>query len=318
MAKIVVRSELRELADSLRQSGKKIVTFNGAFDVLHAGHVRCFAEAGEQGDALIVLVNSDASVRGYKGSGRPIVPEQERVEMIAALSCVDYVAIFDDANPKTVISEIRPDVHCNGADWGPGCIERETVEDCGGRLHILKWAPGHATSELLKKICSLKESPRAVFLPKAIVIQALRPGFDGKLLSRVVSKGFRIALFAEEPRVAAGEVSMEEVNTEMEKIRSAMERSGLRLDGVYVCAHAAQGDPVCKCRPPLGGLLEQARDELDLALASSWVVSDDMRHIVMGREVNAKTALVGTCPDGYVLPHVEAGDLAGALSLIAS
>ena len=111
---------------------------NGSFDVLHVGHVRCLREAREQGDVLIAALNSDASIRSYKGKVRPIVPQEERAEMLAALSSVDYVVLFDDINPKPIIAEIRPDVHCNGADWGPGCIEREVVEVV---------TPGTATAE---------------------------------------------------------------------------------------------------------------------------------------------------------------------------
>jgi rfaE bifunctional protein nucleotidyltransferase chain/domain len=164
MGRIVQRSDIRALVERQRGEGKTIVTFNGSFDVLHAGHVRCLQEAGEQGDVLIVPINSDASIRSYKGKTRPIVPEADRAEMLAALECVDYVVLFDDIVPMGIISEIRPDVHCNGADWGPCCIEKEGVEKGGGRVHILKWAPGRSTSELLKRIRSLQESPRAVMI----------------------------------------------------------------------------------------------------------------------------------------------------------
>ena len=123
MGKIVERSEIPELVERLRSEGTTVVTFNGSFDVLHAGHVRCLREAREQGDVLIVPLNSDASIQSYKGKTRPIVPEADRAEMLAALQCVDYVVLFDDIVPMGIISEIRPDIHCNGADWGPCCIE---------------------------------------------------------------------------------------------------------------------------------------------------------------------------------------------------
>jgi rfaE bifunctional protein nucleotidyltransferase chain/domain len=162
--KIVDRSDIPALVARLRAEGKSIVTFNGSFDVLHAGHVRCLREAKEQGDLLIVPLNSDASIRSYKGQTRPIVPQGDRAEMLAALECVDYVVLFDHIVPMGIISEIRPDVHCNGADWGPCCIEKEVVVEGGGRIHILEWAPGRSTSELLKRIRSLEESPRAALL----------------------------------------------------------------------------------------------------------------------------------------------------------
>jgi rfaE bifunctional protein nucleotidyltransferase chain/domain len=166
--KIVDRSEIPALVERLRAEGKTIVTFNGSFDVLHAGHIRCLREAKEQGDVLIVPLNSDVSIRSYKGKTRPIVAEGDRAETLAALECVDYVVLFDDIVPMGIISEIRPDVHCNGADWGPCCIEKEEVEKGGGRVHILEWAPGRSTSELLKRIRSLEESPRAVMLAEGL------------------------------------------------------------------------------------------------------------------------------------------------------
>ena len=140
MGKIVNRGELSKLIESLREQGKTIVTMNGSFDVLHTGHVRCLQEAREQGDVLIVPLNSDKGIQSYKGKERPLIPQEDRAEMLTALTCVDYVVLFDDINPIAILSEIRPDVHCNGADWGPGCIEQETVEQGGGRLHILKWS----------------------------------------------------------------------------------------------------------------------------------------------------------------------------------
>jgi len=166
--KIVARAEIPALVKRVRAGGRTIVTFNGSFDVLHAGHVRCLAEAKQQGDVLIVPLNSDASIQSYKGKTRPIVPEGDRAEMLAALECVDYVVLFDDIVPMGIISEIRPDVHCNGADWGPCCIEKAEVEKGGGRIHILEWAPGRSTSELLKKIRSLEESPSAVMMSSSL------------------------------------------------------------------------------------------------------------------------------------------------------
>ncbi len=166
--KIVARVEIPALVARLRAEGRAIVTFNGSFDVLHTGHVRCLREARGQGDVLIVPLNSDASIQSYKGKTRPIVSESDRAEMLAALECVDYVVLFDDIVPMGIISEIRPDVHCNGADWGPCCIEKEEVEKGGGRIHILEWAPGRSTSELLKRIRSLDESPAAVLVSAAL------------------------------------------------------------------------------------------------------------------------------------------------------
>jgi D-beta-D-heptose 7-phosphate kinase / D-beta-D-heptose 1-phosphate adenosyltransferase len=125
--RLVPRHALRTLAATLRARGKRIVSINGSFDVLHAGHLHILNQARQQGDVLVVGLNSDNSVRSYKGPGRPIVPERRRAEMLLALRVVDYVHIFDEADPIEFLTELRPDVHANGAEYGEHCIEREAV-----------------------------------------------------------------------------------------------------------------------------------------------------------------------------------------------
>lgn len=152
--RLVSRQELAPLARQLRMQGRRIVTLNGSFDVLHAGHLYIISEARKQGDVLIVGLNSDASVRGYKGPSRPIIPQEERATMLLALRDVDYVHIFDEAVPMPFLREIAPDVHANGSEYGHECIEAETVKGMGGRIHIVEKIPGLSTSGLLEKIKS--------------------------------------------------------------------------------------------------------------------------------------------------------------------
>jgi D-glycero-beta-D-manno-heptose 1-phosphate adenylyltransferase len=111
----------------LRTKGRRIVTINGSFDLLHAGHLFILSQARQQEDVLIVGLNSDASVKGYKGDERPLVSERQRAEMLLALRTVDYVHIFDELNPIAFLNEVKPDVHVNGAEYGADCIESETV-----------------------------------------------------------------------------------------------------------------------------------------------------------------------------------------------
>ena len=153
-ARLLSREQLAPLAVSLRAQGRRIVTVNGSFDLLHAGHVHILEEARRQGDLLIVGLNSDASVRGYKGKERPLVPEGERARMLLALRVVDFVHIFDEAEPMPFLAEIKPDVHANGSEYGPDCIEAPLIKKLGGRLHIVEKIPGLSTSNLLAKIRS--------------------------------------------------------------------------------------------------------------------------------------------------------------------
>jgi D-beta-D-heptose 7-phosphate kinase/D-beta-D-heptose 1-phosphate adenosyltransferase len=146
---VVTRRQLAPLAAKLRGQGKRIVTINGSFDVLHAGHLYILTEARRCGDVLIVGLNSDASVRSYKGPGRPIVSERQRADMLLAMRIVDYVHIFDEADPIAFLEQVQPHVHVNGAEYGEACIESETVRRGGGTIHIVDRIPNLSTSGLV-------------------------------------------------------------------------------------------------------------------------------------------------------------------------
>lgn len=150
--RLVPRQALAHLANTLRAKGKKIVTVNGSFDVLHNGHLYILNEARQRGDVLIVGLNSDASVRSYKGPRRPIVTERRRAEMLLALRMVDYVHIFDETDPIAFLKEVKPDVHVNGSEYGEACIESETVRRGGGRIHIVDRIPGLSTTGVLASL----------------------------------------------------------------------------------------------------------------------------------------------------------------------
>lgn len=143
----------RQLVDDLRSAGKTVAFTNGVFDLLHPGHVRYLQRARGLGDALIVGVNSDRSVRANKGPTRPITPEDERVEILLALSAVDAVVIFDEDTPHAVISALQPDVLVKGGDWAEHAIVgRDVVEARGGRVVRIPVEAGHSTSEIVERI----------------------------------------------------------------------------------------------------------------------------------------------------------------------
>jgi D-beta-D-heptose 7-phosphate kinase/D-beta-D-heptose 1-phosphate adenosyltransferase len=160
--KIKTLKEIIQLRARFRDLGKKLVFTNGCFDILHVGHVRYLNQARSLGDALVVGINSDRSVREIKGDPRPIVPELERAEVLAALACVDFVFIFDDATPKHVIDAIVPDVLVKGADWGVAeIVGRDTVENAGGVVLNVPLVEGSSTSEIIQKILErFSEFPR--------------------------------------------------------------------------------------------------------------------------------------------------------------
>jgi D-beta-D-heptose 7-phosphate kinase/D-beta-D-heptose 1-phosphate adenosyltransferase len=151
--KVKTLEEIIRLRTALRESGKKVVFTNGCFDLLHLGHIRYLNQARSMGDALVVGINSDSSVREIKGDPRPVVPEAERAEVLAALESVDYVFIFPDPTPQRVIDAIVPDVLVKGADWEiPEIVGRDTVEKAGGIVRSIPLVEGSSTSEMIRKI----------------------------------------------------------------------------------------------------------------------------------------------------------------------
>ena len=150
--KILSRDQVLSERDGLREAGKRVVFTNGAFDILHAGHVEYLSFARDQGDALIVGLNSDASVRRYKGDRRPVNPEADRAHVLAALESVDYVVVFDEDEPQELIAALLPNVLVKGEDWAHYVSWREVVESHGGTVVLAPVAEGHSTSGMIDRI----------------------------------------------------------------------------------------------------------------------------------------------------------------------
>jgi D-glycero-beta-D-manno-heptose 1-phosphate adenylyltransferase len=150
---VLSSSDAREFVDRLRATGQTVVFTNGVFDLLHPGHVRYLRAARAEGDVLIVGVNSDRSVRALKGPHRPLHPETERAELIAALACVDAAVVFDEDTPKQIITALQPDVLVKGADWpADQIVGRAIVEARGGRVVRVEVVPGHSSTQLIERM----------------------------------------------------------------------------------------------------------------------------------------------------------------------
>src|ERR671931_1034551 len=150
---ILDREELRRVREDLRARGLRLVFTNGCFDLLHVGHVRCLRQARALGDALLVAVNSDRSVRALKGAGRPVMGEGERAELLAALASVDFVTVFDDVSPRALIADLLPDVLVKGGDYALEEIHgREEVERAGGRVVSLPFVEGASTTSIIERL----------------------------------------------------------------------------------------------------------------------------------------------------------------------
>ena len=154
-------SEAEGFAAGIRAKGEHLVFTNGVFDILHPGHMRYLRDARALGDALIIGVNSDRSVRGNKGPDRPVHPEAERAELLLALDCVDAVVVFDEPTPHEIIGTVQPDVLVKGADWGPdNIVGRDIVEARGGRVVRMEMLPGFSTTGLIERIRACKPPRR--------------------------------------------------------------------------------------------------------------------------------------------------------------
>jgi len=164
LSKLKSTAELAAIRDQMEQSGKKLVFTNGCFDLLHAGHVRYLQQARQLGDALLVAVNGDQSVRALKGPDRPLNNESDRAEVLSALECVDFVTIFPSVRVTEVIREVKPHIYAKGGDYTPESLDREeygALVEAGSQIEILGLVPGRSTTSLIQKMatdCGAKKS----------------------------------------------------------------------------------------------------------------------------------------------------------------
>jgi rfaE bifunctional protein nucleotidyltransferase chain/domain len=157
--KILGREQLRKCVEQWRRAGERIVLGNGNFDLLHVGHVRYLGGAKALGGRLVVGINSDESVRALKGDGRPLMPAEERAEIVAALAVVDAVVIFPELDVRALIREIRPDIHAKGTDYTADSVpERDAVAEYGGRIAIVGDKKDHSTSEIIRSRLGPRQS----------------------------------------------------------------------------------------------------------------------------------------------------------------
>ena len=156
MSKIKTINELKDVSEKLRNEGKIVITTNGVFDILHIGHIRYLQEAKKLGDILIVAINSDSSVEKIKGPKRPLNNENDRAEALAALECIDYVAIFNEDDPIIFLKAIKPNIHVKGGDYDMSkIIEKDTVEENDGKVILIQEIKGYSTTDLINKIVTL-------------------------------------------------------------------------------------------------------------------------------------------------------------------
>jgi len=303
--KIKTQKEINKIVQRLQKQKKKIVALNGSFDILHLGHIKLLQEAKAQGDILIVLLNSDRSVKSYKGTGRPINSQKQRADVLSSLEYVDYITIFDEITPKKVLEKIRPDIYCQGRDWSKSCIEREVIERYGGKIHLLKWSKGLSTTKLIEKILEVYSKPevKAVFLDRDGTINVNKPEYlykkkDFKFtpiaisaLKKLSKTDYKIIILTNQSGIGRGYFKKSDLEKLHHWLLKELKKRSIRIDKIYYCPHLSKDN--CLCRKPKIGMLLKAVKDFEISLAKSWVVGDDDRDIIMARNANIKSIKIG-------------------------
>jgi len=307
MNKIKKLKDLQKLVFKLKEKGRKIVSVSGSFDILHVGHIRNLKEAKKQGDILIVLLNSDKSIKLYKGPNRPINNQKHRAELLSAIEYVDYIATFDEINPINALRKIKPDVYCQGQDWGKNCIERKVIEENGGQIYVLPWVKGFSTSKLIKKIYKTEEfsAPKAIFLDRDGTINVNKPEYVHRVedfkfkenaikgLKELSKSEYKLFIITNQSGVARGYFSKDQLKKLNSWLLRRLSREGIEIEKIYYCPHHPDFTESCNCRKPQIGMLIRAVKEYGINLSKSWLIGDSEKDIIMARSANLKSIKIG-------------------------
>lgn len=295
------QQEIIRIIRNFKKQNKKIVAINGSFDILHLGHIKSLKEAKAQGDILIVLLNSNYSVKNYKGVGRPINSQIERAGVLSALECVDFIVIFNEITPKKILEKIKADIYCQGKDWGKNCIERKTVEKYGGKIYLLKWSKGLSTTKVIDKILHAysKLQTKAVFLDRDGTININKPEYLHKIndfkfapqvipaLQKLSKTDYKIIILTNQSGISRGYFEEKDLKKLHHWLIKKLKCKDVRVDKIYYCPHQPKDN--CSCRKPKIGMLQQAVNDFGISLAKSWIIGDDEKDIIMARETNVKS-----------------------------
>ena len=303
--KIKNKKEIISVARTLKKQGKKIVVFSGSFDILHLGHLDAIKAAKKQGDILIILLNSDKSIKMYKGAGHPLNSQQKRMQAISALDAVDYVALFDELTPESMLAEIKPDIYCNGSDWGKNCIERRVVEEHGGKVYVLPWKKGFSTTALVKKMAKGRMQPeiKAVFLDRDGTINADRENYVKEVdefiflpgaveaIKRLSETEYKIIVITNQSGIGKKIITKNKLQEIHRWMVAQLKKHGARIDGIYYCSH--HPDAGCGCRKPQPGMFLKAAKDFRINLSKSWMVGDNPKDVIAARRANVRGIKIG-------------------------
>jgi rfaE bifunctional protein nucleotidyltransferase chain/domain len=342
-SKLKTRDELAKIVAKLKKQGKKVGFTCGSFDILHAGHADYFDKAKEICDVLVVGVNSDKSVKKYKGEDRPIIPEHFRAKLIAALESVDYVFLFDERRQVTNIKVLKPDFYIKGGDYTPETMtSRPVVEGVGGKAVVLSLTKGISTTDIIEKVLKVYGKKRvSKKIKKNKVSQAVLLDRDGVInkeveylhepgkfefetnaldgIKRMQDMGFKIVIITTQAGIGLGYFKKEDFYKVNKVMLKGMSKKGIVVDKIYFCPHGVSDK--CDCRKPKIGLILRAKRDLNLDLKNSYLIGDKTADIKAGENAGCKTILVKTGHGGKdkqleVKPDCFAKDLVNAADFI--
>ena len=323
--KITTREALVIILEKLKRAGKKIGFTSGAFDLLHAGHVQYLEKAKEHCDILVAALNSDASVKKYKGEGRPLSAQQDRAVVLAGLESVDFVFIFEENNNKENIITLKPDFYIKAADYNEKTLSSAAlVESYGGKVILIPLTAGKSTSGLIAKLSQGADSPvlqhieytpaPAVFVDRdGTIIEFVEylhepekvkciPGAVEALKS-LRNAGYRIVMVTNQPGIGMGYYTKDDFYKVNKALFKAVSQHGLYFDRVYFCPHHV-GEP-CQCRKPNTLMVERAVKEINIIKEKSFTIGDTSMDVELGINSGCTPILVETGMAGNDKPEIS-------------
>jgi rfaE bifunctional protein nucleotidyltransferase chain/domain len=332
-AKILSEAELAEWVAREQASGRKVGFTCGAFDILHAGHVDYLTKARGLCDRLVVAVNSDESVRTYKNPFRPINSQEQRMQVIAALECVDAVTLMKETRPLRLLQLLRPDFYIKGGDYEPSKLRSgEFVRSYGGEVAVIPVTVEASTTAILRRIGLIEmhesgpeperaQPARIVFLDRDGTLIRNIPFLNDprqvELLPGVVeglkalqAAGFRLVLVTNQQGIGLGYVSRQEFIAVNQELLGRLGPQGVRVSRIYYCPHSMADQ--CVCRKPSPYLFERGLKEFQAEPRNCYVVGDSAEDIEGGRRAGCSTVLVGAEkkgePDAIAPTFLEAAE----------
>lgn len=318
--KIKSREALAEILVPLRNSGKRIGFTSGAFDLLHAGHVGYLEKAKSKCDILVVGINTDASVKSYKGDDRPINSEDRRIKVIAALESVDFVFLFSERRNQNNIEILKPDYYIKAGDYSASQLtSKEIVEAIGGEVLLIPVEESVSTTRLIQSVCAAgqdkivqEENAEYIQLPPNKKSPALFLDRDGTINEEVLylhdpeefkltpnaiegikkfqDMGYRIIIVTNQPGIGMGYYSKQDFYAVNRKMLKAFSGKGVLVDKIYFCPHSKSDK--CDCRKPGQAFVKRAVNELNIDLKRSVMIGDKTSDIEFGNIAGMTTILM--------------------------